>query len=512
MRTVKVFNNLLFSSGGLVVNTLLNFAFRTVFIYMLGVEYLGLSAVYANIMMILSLGELGVSQAISYSLYKPLNEKNIEKIKSLLGFYKKIYFYIGMSIILFGIILMPFISFFINEPNNLKNIYSIYLLFLCNSSLAYFWGYKRTLIIADQKNYKLIPFTIGFQIISVSLRIVLLVFSGSYLLVLFIQLIIKFAENFAINKYIDKYYPYILTLFIPLLHTDIVVIKKNVKAMIFHKFGDVVVNGTDNIIISMFLGIGLLGLYSNYIMLISILFSLLMVLFNATTASFGNMIADESRSKLLETFNAFNFLGFWIFGWASITFYFLALPFVTLWLGNDFHISETIIALLAVNLFMVGIRVPLGIVKSAAGIYSQDKYAPIIQGVINLVVSMLLVQYFGIVGVLAGTLISSILVPNWYRPFIVYKHLFDCSCRKYFYKLGQLILVLTLALIVLKVIFLLFISTFENVFISFAVAFLICLIIPNIIVYICYSHTSEMSKLKMYFKQAVKKGLHARFS
>jgi hypothetical protein len=225
-----------------------------------------------------------------------------------------------------------------------------------------------------------------------------------------------------------------------------------------------------------------------------------MLIFNATSASLGNVIAKESIERTEELFRVINFLSYWLFGWASICFYVLVQPFITLWLGSDYILDEGVTILLSINLFVFGTRVSLGVVKAAGGIYAQDKYSPLIQGFVNLMFSIILVQNLGLKGVLIGTLVSSLLVPLWHRPYIVYKHLFKSSPRKYFYSLCIFTLILMTIAAMTKSVVDLSVNGLESVYSIFIISIGLCFIIPNGLITIFFCRTKEFNILYSYVK------------
>ncbi|PSU31834.1 lipopolysaccharide biosynthesis protein [Photobacterium phosphoreum] len=494
MRLQKTINNALFSTAFMLLSTLLSFGYRTIFINVLGVEYLGISAFFLNILMMLSLGELGIGQAISFSLYKPLLNNDKKKINALMNFYKKAYFIIGLIILLFAVLFSPFIHYFLKTSVNPLDVYIIFSLYVAQSSLSYFWGYKRTLLIADQLAYKIVPITAISKILEVISMILILVITKSFIFTLTIQLIVKLLENIIVNYYIDKKYKYLGNKTESIDDKELRIIKKNVKAMLFHKLGDFSVNGTDNIIISTFIGITVLGIYSNYAMLISMVLSFLVVIFNSAGASFGSIIAEGNIYESERKFRVFNLLGYWLFGFSSISLYVLLDPFITVWIGNKYLMTSSVVILISLNFFISGIRIPIGIVKSSGGIYSQDKYLPIIQGVINLILSLIFVNLWGVEGVLIATLLSSIIAPNWYRPYIVYKFLFKSSSIYYFKTLLSWCFVVILTAVITKTATE-YIVLSENHICKLIKDVLICIFIPNFIFYLVVSKTTDFKNL-----------------
>ncbi|NBM91392.1 oligosaccharide flippase family protein [Proteus sp. G2658] len=431
MRLKNSINNTIYSLANIILVTILNIIYRTIFIRILGAEYLGVSAALTNIITLLSLTELGFSQAISYHLYKPLLEKKYNKTYGIMCYFKKVYFNIGILLLILGCILLPFLEIIIPTQISTKELNIAFFLFILNSSITYFWGYKRTLIIADQKNYKIIPYISLFQTVELVLKSTILFLTESFIITLLVQLIIKLIENIAINKYITDKYKYIFKSGNNILDKyDILSIRRKTIGVMYHKFGDVFINGTDNIIISMFVGVSILGIYSNYAMIIALLTSFILVFFNSLISSFGNLIIENKR-KSENTFYIIQLISIYLFGMIG-TIYFLTInDVIKLWIGSQFILPQSIVSLIVINFFLLGLRIPLNVVKTAGGAFEQDKYAPIIQGIMNLVLSILLSKNYGIAGVLLGTLISTILIPLWVQPYIVYKYIFNTDIRKY---------------------------------------------------------------------------------
>lgn len=493
MRTKASINNIVFNLGGNVVNSLLMFVSRTVFISTLGTTYLGVNGLLTNILSMLSLTELGVGTAISFSLYKPIAEKDDKKIISIMAFYKKAYRYIGLFVFISGLIVMPFLKYIIKDYKVVDNLYIIYFLYLLNTAYTYLFTYKRTLITADQKGYKLVPFTTIFKVITIILQIIVLVLTKSFILYLVVQLITSLLENIVVNRYIDKKYPILNNKSEKIEEKELKVIVKNIKAMMFHKIGDFCINSTDNIVISAFINITAVGIYSNYLMIINMINQFVMIFFNSLTASLGNLIAQEGREKNFKIFNIIDFMGFWIYGFVTVCFYNLMNPFITLWIGSQNLLSKGIVIVVILNYYLTGMRVSVSTVKGAAGLYDDDKYIPIIQSVINLVVSLILVQKIGLVGVFIGTLISSVVLPCWYRPMLIYKKIFKVSPLEYFIKYLKYLIIVVINILITSTLINLTCSTL-NIF-TFIIMLLISVIVPNIVILLLFWRSEEFKYL-----------------
>ncbi len=488
--------NFVWSTVSTLLSALIGFVSRMVFINVLGTAYLGVNGLFTNLLTMLSFTELGIGAAINFSLYKPLASNDIEQIKTLMNFYKKAYRVIAGIITVLGLILLPFIKLFIKGGEGIQSIYLIYMIFLFNTAYSYLFTYKRTLLFADQKSYLITNIQMVINILTLLIQLAILLVFKNYIAYLISMVIIGVLQNFYVNGYINKRYPYLLEKKVQNLskenRTSIV---KNVKALLIHKLGDLCISQTDNIIISSFINITVVGLVSNYFLLINTVNSFLMNLFNAANASWGHLIATETEEKRLSIFNGYNFLAFCFFGWASICFYNLLNPFVTLWIGKDKLIGQVVINLLIINFYVTGMRIPLANIKAAAGVYFQDRFVSVIQAAINLIVSIIGVRYLGLAGVFIGSVVSSLAVPCWYRPIVVYKYVLAASPKTYF---SKYICYALLTGVNTGITYGLSTLLFKNsiTWVSVFGTGMICTVIPFIVISLCFRNTKEYQYVK----------------
>ena len=474
----------------LVLRTLLNFVVRTVFIKILGQQYLGVSGLFDQIFTILSIADLGLGMAICYSLYQPLAEKNYREVSKLINFYKRMYSCIGIIITLFGIALIPFLGF-IMKGNEVDNIIIIYLLYLFNTASFYFISYKDTLILADQRNYKLTKINfIAELLVNIGQLFVLVVYKN-FIFYLLVKIIVALIQRVFTNRFITREYYYVDFKNKENLDKSVLgEIKKNVQAIFFHKFGYCMVSSTDNIIISTIFGVVQAGIYTNYLSLITMVNSLLYSIFNGVTSSFGNLTVSQDKEKAENIFNILNFMGFIVFGFVSICFYVLLNDFITLWVGKNYLLPVSSVFLICINFYITGIRYPLDTVKEASGIYTQDKYIPLCQAICNLILSIFLSYIIGFNGVLIGTTVSTLMFPGWNRPYIVYKYAFNKKSNNYFkdYLIKILFLFLT-GFVVVSVTNLISIS---NGFINLLIKGIMTTIIYIILLFLFYRNNENL--------------------
>lgn len=435
MRSVKSLKNVIFGWGMQILIILLGFVSRTVFIDVLGEEYLGISGLFANILTMLSLAELGIGTAIVFSLYKPIAEQNREQIIALMGFYQKFYRGVGCFVLIFGTALAPFLPHLVKEMPDIPHIYLIYLLYVVNTGVSYFYSYKTAFVNANQENF-LVSLNHGIcYTFMVGLQIGVLLVTRDFIAYFAVQIGATLAENIIISRIADRRYPFLRSRekykIDPAISKQI---KTNTVAMIGHNLGGIVMGSTDNLIISKFVGIVEVGLYSNYQMIINAVQTVLNQAFTAITSSVGNLLVLGDEKQKEDTFYMVFFVGFWLFGFCATALFCLSNPFIEIWVGERFLYGMPIVAVLAAKFYCTGVRQACITFKCAAGLYMQDVYKPYVEVGVNLVISLILVKRTGILGVFLGTLITTLLVTTWIEPVVLFRYEFQKGPWKYFGK------------------------------------------------------------------------------
>ena len=436
-RTEKSLKNikfaLLFQAGSILVA----FFTRKVFVLILSEEYLGLDGTFSNILTMLSLAELGIGNAITYSLYKPLAEGNRVQIVSLMRLYRRVYWTIGGVVALLGCALAPFLGVLVKELPAIPHIHLIYLLFVLNTALSYFYMYKQALIIADQRQYITTTCHYGLKMLLFLAQALFLWLTHNYFVYLGLQIATTLFENLLLTHEANRLYPYLHHVRPQPLDREVRRgILQNTKAMIAHKVGGIVVFGTDNLLISFFTGVVSVGRYSNYLMVTNGLNSVYGLLFRSLTASVGNLHAVEDARRAWPVFKRVDFVGHWLYGFSTICLVVLFNPFITLWVGEDYLFSQTLVGIIAANFYVTGMRKAVLTFRDAYGLYWPDRYKPIFESIINLVVSAILAVPFGVAGILIGTFVSTMTTCFWVEPYVLFKHGLKAPLAPYFLRYG----------------------------------------------------------------------------
>jgi len=412
---------------------ILNFISRTIFIRILGAEYLGISGLFANILTILSLAELGVGTAIIYALYKPLFEKNYAHLSALMNYYKILYRMIAIVVAVIGIALIPFLGMMVNVKKPIPNIEIYYLVFLSNSVVSYLVSYKAAIINADQKMYITKIYLFIFTVIQFVLQTLLLLITHNYIVYIIVQVLCTFLYNVFVSKKADRMYPW-LNDKNTLPKDEKIDMFKNIKSMFLYRLGGVLFGGTDNVMISIMVGTIWVGYYSNYNMIIISITGFISVLFTSLYGSIGNLNAGDDTQKKYEVFDVLLFISFWIGGFCSICFFVLFNDFITLWLGNKFLLDVPTVFAIILNFYLATLLNPLWSYRETTGLFRKTKYVMLFTSTINLGLSILLGFYFGIFGILMATVISRLATYFWYEPFVLYRDYFKKPVKIYFFK------------------------------------------------------------------------------
>ena len=416
-----------------VIAILAGYLTRVVFTHTLSEDYVGINGLFTDILNVLALSELGVETAITYALYRPIAEGDVEKQKSLMQLYRKFYRIVAGVVLVLGLLVIPFLGVLIKDQPQVEHLILIYLMYLFSSVVSYLLIYKRTLVDAHQLSYIGVLYKTGFLILQNLVQIAILYFTGNFILFLAVLILCTIGGNLAISAKADKLYPYLKDKEIKSLSkAEKRDIYQNVRAMLMHKVGNVLVNNTDNLLLSALVGTLSVGCYSNYFLIIGSVRQVLNQMFQGITASVGNLGVEESEERIKRIFESTFFVGQWMFGLATICLFEAIDPFVAMSFGSQYVFSRDITLILCLNFYLTGMRQASLVFRDSMGIFKYDRYKAIPEAVINLVVSLILGRMLGTAGIFLGTLVSTVTTSLWVEPYMLYKHRLRTSAKPYF--------------------------------------------------------------------------------
>ncbi len=464
-----------------IYQMILPFIMRTIMIYYLGVQYLGLNSLFASILQVLNLAELGVGNAMVFSMYKPIAEDDRDTICALMKLYRHYYRIIGIVIGIAGIILTPFI------PNLIKgktipgdmNVYILYLLNLGATVLSYWlFAYKNSLLQAHQRTDVGHLVLIGTNTLQYALQIFAVIVLKNYYIYVVIILLCQVLSNIMTAIIVDRMYPD----YCP--YGEIETDKKNainsrIKDLFTSKLGAVITGSADAIVISAFLGLEMLAIYQNYYYILTSIIALVEITFSSILAGLGNSFVVETREKNFENLQKLTFMLMWLVCICSCCFLGLFQPFMEIWVGKELMLSMGCVVCFVVYYYIYELNRIVNVFKDAAGLWHKDRFRPLITGLVNLGINLILVNYWGLYGVLLSTVFSIMFVGIPWLFYNLFTNLFEMDSMSSYLK--NVILYMVLALISGGITY--FICNCINLgrISTLIVRLVICLIIPNVI-------------------------------
>lgn len=444
-RTKKSVRNIAYNIFNVTLTLVMMFGVRTVFIQTLGVSYLGLNGVFQNIFQFLALAELGIGSAISYRLYKPLNEDNKRRIAALMQFFKKAYLTISALIVVISLALLPFLNNLIGGDIPDVNLYVVYFIYISQTLSTYlFFAYKMTLLKADQREYIISKYGNYVVVVSSLTELAILYFFQSFIGYLLVVVFSNIIKNLLVSRRVDKDYPYLNEYDDKLDKEELKEMFKDFFAAFLYRINNVVVNSTDNLVLSYFVGLNIVGYYSNYVLITRNLKNFLSPSLTSLKASLGSFIAEKSKEESYQIFQMINILTIIMYGGSSIGIFILSNRFIRLWIGTEFTLSLMFVLLLSFDFYFRGMTSFLAQIRNSMGLFQQIKYRPIASMVSNLILSIILVQFYGIEGVILATIISMVFTNMLFDPLVIHTFGFNIKATKYFLKNAYYILLMSL--------------------------------------------------------------------
>ena len=476
-RTKNTLRNIAFGSLNRIINIVLPFITRTVILYIMGTQYLGLSSLFSSILSFLSLTELGIGAAMVYSMYKPIAENDRTTICALLNLYKKLYRIIGAVILVLGLSLMPFLKILVPEelPPDI-NLYLLYFIYLINAVLSYWlFAYKNALVQAYQRD-------------DINSKIAAIITPASYAVML-------------ISLFITKnYYAYVIWLPVFTVLTNILrlifvnrnfsglepegeisrelkqSIFKKTAALIGTKLNTVVLNAADNLVMSAFLGLTAIAMYGNYHYIMSSIIGFLGIVYSSMTAGLGNSLQTDSLDINYRNFEKFSFINSWMVGWCAVCLVCLYQPFMQIWVGEELTFPFYVVLEMGLYFYVYQIRKIPVVYKDAAGIWWEDRFRPYVCMIVNVVLNIALVQVIGISGIILSTVFSLFVSIPW-ENYTIFKYVFRRSSKPYY---GKMFLSASTMLLA-GAVTLWICSLLSDGIPAFVLKMCVCVIVPNVI-------------------------------
>lgn len=493
-RTKNTARNLFFGIITKIYNIIVPFLMRTAMIYLLGMEYIGLNSLFTSVLSVLNLAELGVGTAMTFSMYKPIAQGDKSKICALMRLYKIYYRIIGAVILGLGLCIIPVLPMLVKKdlPPDV-NLYVLYIINLLATVFTYWlFAYKNCLLYAHQRND--VTDKIGYIVNTVkyAVQLLFLFWLRDYYVYIIIMLLSNVVSNITTALVVDKMFPEYKAVG-KLPKNEVKIINTRIRDLFTSKIGLVVVDSADTIVISAFLGLTALAQYQNYYFILSTIYSFITLITNSSLAGIGNSIVTESEKKNYNDLKKFTFIFSWLSVFSVCCFLCIYQPFMKLWVGEDNLLPYGMVIMFSSYFFIKEINAVLNVYKDASGIWHKDRFRPLITALVNLVLNLIMVHFWGLYGILFSTILSMLVVGMPWVIHNVFSEIF--KCRPWKYILDVLIYAVICAVSGLICVVVSKFILFDSLVLTIGLRLVVCLIIPNVIMFVIYRKSPEFKSL-----------------
>ncbi len=412
---------------------------RVVLVRSIAAEYVGVNGMLVTVLGGLMLPNMFLDTALAYSMYRLVTQGDVTMQRAHLSLYRRIYQVFSGVILLLGVGLYFFLPLLIKDVLDQRVLHTVYWLFLLNTLLSYQWAAREMIFLATQQNYIRELFSTAFYILQFVLQCAVLVLTRSLIGFLIVEALCTAGRNISISLYAGRRYPFITQ------HSSETIpreekkrLLRNIWAMLMHKSGYVIITNTDNILLSSRFGIASVGSYSNYSHISGAVNQMLVKLISGISASVGLIGASKDEKQLERVFRATLFATSWLSGFCAISLFCLLEPFVRLSFGESYLLPQTAVLVICLNFYINGVRRAGLVFRDSLGLFWKDRYKTIVEGLVNLLLSILLTRLLGLTGILLGTTLSYLSVSIWVEPLVLYRESIKTPVSSYFRKLGLL--------------------------------------------------------------------------
>ncbi len=442
MRTKKSLRNILVTLGFQLITVFVRLYAQSYFFDILGEEYYGLQGLFANVLSVLSLTEMGFTTAMLFALFRPIADGDEERLLKLMAYFRKIFMRIGMFIFLGGLAVIPLLPLFIDATVPTGDIAVYYVLFLTGQASTYFFAYNKTLLNAYQDRYLTMIIAYGAYILMNAVQILIIYYFKSYYLFLIIAIVSNVGEGLVLRAVTRKRHPFMKRKAQAPIDADSrKSIGKNIKALFMHRIGGAAVSQTDNIIISAVVGLVKVGSNVMYTTILAALSTIIGQTITGITGSVGDLSTTNNKERMFEVYCIGFYINACVILSVTTVLWFIINDFIMYWLNTDLFFPDSIVVVILLNFLLNNIRLINASFRDTQGLFWYDRYKPIVEAVINLAVSIVLVIKIGIIGVFLGTTISFVTTSFWVEPMVLYKYGFQRSVLDYFKRYGFYVLV-----------------------------------------------------------------------
>lgn len=492
-----------------IITAALPFYIRTILLKFVGIEFLGIRGLFASILQVLNLAELGFCEAIVFNMYSPIAKNDGEKIKSLLSLYRFVYFIIGCFIFIAGLILIPFLPNLIkgDYPSDI-NIYLVYIIILLNTSLSYLVGaYRKSLFLAHQRTDITFNVSSIIAILTGTAEILVIYLTRNIYLYLSVSVIFTIINNITWVVVSNKIYPNYKQLSKKVPFFLLKDIKKNIVGILSIKAAAVVRTSASSIFISMFLGVSMLAIYNNYFLIVSTLELFFSVIHTSLLAGLGNKIINNTVEENYKEFTNINFLYMMLTSVCTVCLFCLYQPFMMIWTGEKYLLSIISVALLSLMFYIKKIGGIESLYSEANGFYWENKERALIETLLYILLGYLFTRFFGLNGAICSVIITLFFGLVLPETKILYKRYFKTSTKSFF--ASQLAYFLTTILMTSVCYYICGLVPLKGI-IGFVIDGILCVVVCLLIITLFFHKTEKYSYSLLIIKKIISSSIESK--
>ena len=442
----------------------LTFVSRRIFIEYLGADVLGLNTTATSLLQFFNMAELGISSAVAYSLYKPLYNQDYDEVIRISSVQGWVFKNLSLLLLVISAILLAFFPYiFTNMQLPMWYAYATFIVLLLNPLFGFLFNYRQIVLTADQKQYKVTAITQIVKILKVFIQILAIVYlENGYLYWLVIEGVFSVLNTLFLNMIIKKEYPWLETSVKKgySIRKEYKEILSKMRQVFVHKIGGYITEQSTPVIVYSFSSLLSVAIYGNYILVVKGLKIFIIAMFNGVDAGIGNLIVEGNRSKILGFFWEMFSLKFFLSFIICIAVYEIVDLFMIIWVGEQFLFDKVAVFLIVINLYIGLTRTTIDSFIAAYGLF-QDVWASVVEAIISLLLTVSLGYFYGINGILAGVLITSVLIHFIWKPYFLLRCGLKYSIISYVWNYLKLLLPSLLLFFVVE-------NTLKNIIVSFS--------------------------------------------
>ncbi len=411
-----------------------NLISRRIFLDVLGDSSMGTAATMQRTVGLLNMAEMGITTSITCALFAPIYRQDREEINRIISLFCYLFRVVGVVILVVGAGVSFFTPMLIEGEVSRLYIYASFFTFLFTTSLGYFFNYKQFLLLASQKTYIVTRITNYVVIAKIICQAVSIRFFGAgYLFWLALEAVFALLFTVVLEKRVGREYPWLSPSYSlgRKIRKEYRYIFQNMKQVVSHKVANVMLTQTDTIIVSKMISVVMVTFYVNYAMIASKIVTLTGSMFSGVWASVGHLISEGNSSKIRLVFKQFSAIAFFIGGVVSLCVWHLASPFISFMFGERYVLSNDVLFCIVASMFVSIVRQPVMVFLNGYSLY-RDVWAAWCEVALNLCISIVGAYYWGLLGVVLGTAVSTGLISLCWKPYFLFRSAFRISSRVYY--------------------------------------------------------------------------------